>query len=115
MGLDVDTARATKMLGNFFSGVGNSDQSGTPGNATINSCSGFVAFATGVNNVTITSNQITANTKCFAMLKGPADATLTSLPRYVITAPSGGNSGTCQIFGNANSTGNPVVGFLFWD
>lgn len=87
------------------------DASGTPGDATINKPAGKVAFASGgATSITVTSDQITANSVVHCNIVGNADATLTSITWRVA---SGG--GSVVITGNAVATADVKVNFVVFN
>lgn len=81
-----------------------SDQSGTPGNATVNSPRGRAAFAAAGTTVVVTSTLVTAASTLLVQLGG-ADATLTSV--RVTTG-----AGSFTVTGNAAATGTTPFDFL---
>lgn len=82
------------------------DNTGTPGNATINSITGRAAVAAAGTTVTITNSKVTAVSEIFIQLRGARDATLTEL------RISAQGAGTFTVTGNAAATA--AVQFSFW-
>jgi len=82
----------------------NTNTSGTPGNATINTLSGRAAFAAAASTCVITNSKVTATSRVFVSLSG-GDATLTS----VRVTPA---AGSFTVTGNAAATGVTVFDFF---
>jgi hypothetical protein len=99
-------ATAYTGAGGSVSAGGYTDNSGTPGNTTINTPSGRAAFGTGTSACTVTCAACTATSKVLVELEGPADTTLTSI---LFVTPA---AGSFVVTGNAASTANPKFRFV---
>jgi len=99
---NIITSGAVTGLTDF--GAVSTDNSGTPGNTTINTTSGRAAFAAAGGSVTVTNSKCAATSKVFVQL-GSADATLTS----VRVTPG---AGSFVVTGNAAATGTTIFDFL---
>lgn len=84
------------------------DNSGTPGNTTINTPSGRAAIATGASTCQVTSSIVTAISKVMVNLES-ADATLTTI---LHTIPG---AGSFTVTGSANATGNCTFSFVIFN
>jgi hypothetical protein len=84
------------------------DNSGTPGNTTINTPSGRAAIAAAGTACTVTSSCTTATSKVHVCLES-ADATLTFIKQVVPGA------GSFVVTGNAGATGNCKFSFLVFN
>ena len=82
------------------------DNSGAPGNTTINSMAGRAAFAAAASTVVITNSKVTANSEIFIQLRGARDATLTE------ARISAQGAGTFTVSGNAAATATTVFSFF---
>lgn len=104
--MDIGT---TARKGGSFSAfsLNSTDQSGTPGNVTLNNVRGRVAIAAGASSVTVTNSQGVTGGSVFAIInQATADATLTQIVRVAT------GLGSFTIYGNANATANTVVDFI---
>lgn len=88
-------------------GVQNTDASGTPGNATINTARGRAAFAAAGSAVVVTNSLVTAASTVLVSLGG-TDTTLTSVR---VTAAAG----SFTVTGNAAATGTVPFDFVVFN
>lgn len=91
--------------GNYTPTMWASNESGTPGNATINRPSGQVAVAIGASAVTVTNDLVTATSVVIATLQA-IDVTFTQILSVVPGA------GSFVITGNAVATAATKIGFI---
>ena len=81
------------------------DQSGTPGNCTINAVKGKAAFAAAASTVVVTNNFVTTNSVVIVSQVG-SDTTLNNI---VTVTPA---NGSFTVAGNAAATATPAFNFF---
>ena len=85
---------------------GYTDNSGTPGNTTINTPSGRAAIAGSASTCVVTNSSVVATSKVYVTLETVADATLLYI-RGLVTA-----AGSFTVTGNAAATGTCKFSFI---